>query len=69
MIRELLGENNEREDETYVYTEDGVRKEIMEMKGDYVEAWKKNSFQKAGRVDFTFWHGKNGMLSLMLERE
>ena len=29
MIRELLGENNEREEETYVYTKDGVRKEIM----------------------------------------
>ena len=45
MIRELLGENNEREEETYVYTKDGVRKEIMEMKEEYVEAWKNNSFQ------------------------
>ena len=32
MIGELLGENNEREEETYVYPKDRVRKVIMEMK-------------------------------------
>ena len=31
MIRELLGKNREEEEETFVYDEEGERKEIMEI--------------------------------------
>ena len=52
MIKDLLGKNNEREDETYVYKEDGVRKEIMEMKGEYVEAWEEwISYSGMGKME------------------
>ena len=37
MIKELLGKNREREEETYVYTQEGDRKEIMEMSEEYVD--------------------------------
>ena len=30
MIKELLGKNKEKEEEAYVFTEEGVKKEIME---------------------------------------
>ena len=54
MIKELLGKNKEKEEETYVDTEDGVRKEIMEIARKYVDVWKENSFQKNERIDFSF---------------
>ena len=56
MIKDLLGKNREREEDTYVYTQDGVRKEIMEISEKYVDKWKKNSFQKNERTDFSFWY-------------
>ena len=46
MIKELLGKNKERGEETYVYTQEGDRKEIMEMSEEYVDKWKQTSFQK-----------------------
>ena len=42
MIRELLGKKKEREEEVYVYTEEGEKKEIMEIKEDYIEKWRDN---------------------------
>ena len=46
MIKELLGKNKERKEETYVYTQEGERKEIMEMSVEYVDKWKQTRFQK-----------------------
>ena len=46
MIKELLGKNREREEDTYVYTHEGERKEIMEMSVEYVDKWKKTAFKK-----------------------
>ena len=31
MIKELQGRSKEREEETYVYTENGIKEEIMDM--------------------------------------
>ena len=42
MIRELLGKKKEREEEVYVYTEEGEKKEIMEIQEDYIEKWREN---------------------------
>ena len=36
MIRELLGKNKEEEEETYVYSEEGERKEIMEIPEEFI---------------------------------
>ena len=46
MIKELLGKNKEREEETYVYTQEGDRKEIMEISEEYVVKWKQTIYQK-----------------------
>merc|ERR1712055_575794 len=40
MIGELLGKTKKREDETYVYTEEGCKKEIMTYIKEYTEGWK-----------------------------
>ena len=40
MIKELLGKNKEREEDIYVYTQEGDRKEIMEMSKEYIDKWK-----------------------------
>ena len=69
MIKELLGKNKEKEEETYVYSEEGVRKEIMEISKKYVDVWKENSFQKNERIDFSFWHGENGLMKAMIEKK
>ena len=69
MIKELLGKNKEREEETYVYTQEGDRKEIMEISEEYVVKWKQTIYQKTDRIDFSFWHGKNGIMKDMIDKE
>jgi len=36
VIKELLSNNKEREEDTYVYTQGGVKKEIIEMSEEYI---------------------------------
>ena len=40
MIKELLGNNKEKDEDTYVYTQEGIKKEITEMSGEYIDKWK-----------------------------
>merc|ERR1711913_123180 len=57
VIKELLGKSKEREEEAFVFTEDGEKKIIEEMKGTYIDEWKKKIYQKAEIIDFSFWYG------------
>ena len=57
VIRELLGKNKERDEETFVYSQEGVKKNIEEMTEEYMDKWKKEIYQKIDRVDFSFWYG------------
>ena len=41
----------------------------MDMSKKYIEVWKENCFQKNKRIDFSFWHGKKGIMNTMIERE
>ena len=58
MIRELLGNKKEEEEEAYVYTDEGERKEVMEIPEKFIGSWMINIYQKATRPDFSFWYGK-----------
>ena len=69
MIRELLGKYKEEEEETYIYTEEGERKEIMEIPEEFIGSWLINIYQKAKRPDFSFWYGKEGLMKKMLDEE
>ena len=68
MIRELLGKNKE-EEEAYIYTDEGERKEIMEIPEKFIGSWLINIYQKSTRPDFSFWHGKGGVMEKMLKEE
>ena len=69
MIKELLGKNKERDDDTYVYTPEGDKKEIMEMSKEYINNWKQAVYQKTERIDFSFWYGKGEVRGKKKEME
>ena len=60
MIKELLGSNKEKED-TYVYTQERDKSEIIEMSKEYIDSWKQTIYQKTGRIDFSFWYGNENI--------
>ena len=69
MIRELIGKDREKDEEAYVYDEDGIRNEISVIKEDFTDSWKKNIYQKAEKIDFSFWYGEEGLMKKMLLEE
>ena len=46
MIKELLGKNKEKDEETFVYTTEGDKKEILEISREYIDGWKQAVYQK-----------------------
>ena len=60
MIRELLEEDLEVDENAYIYTDAGEKKEIMECVTEYIEGWKSSVYQKDEKTDFSFWYGKEG---------
>ena len=68
MIRELLGKKKEDEG-AYIYTDEGERKEGMEIPENFIGSWMINIYQKATRPDFSFWYGKEGVMEKMKEEE
>ena len=69
MIGELLGKTKERDEETFVFTEEGNKKEIMTYTKEYTEEWKKSVYQKTDRIDFTFWYGNDTIKGWKTEME
>ena len=57
MIAELLGNTKKRDEAAYVYTEEGIKKEIMTYTKEYMERWRREVYQKYEKTDFSFWHG------------
>ena len=69
MIKELLGKNKDRDEEAYIYTEEGTRKNINEISDEYLKEWKKEIYQKTERVDLSFWYGKEDLKGKKKEME
>ena len=46
MIKELLGKDKEKDEETFVYTTERDKKEIMECSRKYTDGWKQAVYQK-----------------------
>jgi len=42
--KDLLGKNRRREEEAYVYTEDGVRNNFSEISKEYIKEWKQEIY-------------------------
>ena len=45
MIKELIGKDREREEETYVYENEGTRNEIMNIQEEFTESWREYIYQ------------------------
>ena len=60
MIKELLGKNKELVDEAYVYTDEGLKEEILDCENKFTESWKDSIYQKMEKTNFSFWYGGNG---------
>ena len=65
MIKELIGKDREREEEAYVYNNEGIKTEIMNIQEDFTVSWQENIYQKAekNRLLILVWNrrsnGKN----------
>ena len=57
MIKELLGKNKELTEEAYIYTEDGLKEEIMESEESFAQRWTDAIYQKMEKTNFSFWYG------------
>jgi len=57
LIKDLLGKVNNKDNEAYIYTEDGKEHKIENMLTQFIEAWKEGIYQKIPRIDLTFWYG------------
>ena len=69
VIKELLGISKERDEEAFMYSEDGEKRIIEELKKVYLDEWKKKLYQKTERIDFSFWHGTNSLKGKKEEME
>ena len=54
MIKELFGKNKDRDEEAYIYTEEGIKKNINGISDEYLKVCKKEMYQNTERVDFSF---------------
>ena len=68
MIKELIGKSKEKDEEAYVYSEEGEKKNIEEMKDEYLDRWKKEIYQKTERINLS-WYGKAGLKGKKEEME
>ena len=57
MIRELLEEDLDIEENTYIFTDTGEKVDIMDCVSEYIESWKNAVYQKDTKTDFSFWYG------------
>ena len=67
MIEDLLEKSRKREEEAYVYTEDGVKHNINDISKEYMDRLKQEIYQKTQRVDLTFWYGGKGCIGKKME--
>ena len=59
MIAELQGKTKKRDEDTYVFLEEGIKTEILTCTKEYIGAWKEAVYQKYERTDFSFWYGND----------
>ena len=69
MIKELISKDKEREKEAYVYSNEGIKTEIMDIQEKFTASCQENIYQKAEKIDFSFWYGEVGLMKKMLLKE
>merc|ERR1712179_612241 len=67
MIAELLGKDKNGNEEAFIFTEEGERKEIMKCRKAFIEEWTRKVYQKLRKTDFSFWSDKESGMKRMME--
>ena len=57
MIKDLLGKTRNRDEEIYIYKENGEKNKADDVWKNYMEAWRIEIYQKTPIIDLTFWYG------------
>ena len=64
MIRELLEEDLNIDENTYIFTDTGEKVDIQKCATEYIEKWKNSVYQKDTKTDFSFWYGGENQIGL-----
>ena len=67
MIAELLGKDKNGNEEAFIFTEEGERKEIMKCRKAFIEAWTSKVYKKLRQTDFSFWSDKESGMKKKME--
>ena len=51
LIKDLLGKTKKKDEETYIYEENGSKKEAEQLWEEYLRRWKEEVYQKTPRID------------------
>ena len=54
LIKDLLGKTKNKDEEAYIYTENGEKHNVENIWKEYMESWRKEIYQKTPRTDLTF---------------
>ena len=64
MIREILEEDLNIDENTYIFTDTGEKVDIQRCATEYIEKWKNSVYQKDTKTDFFFWYGEENLIGL-----
>ena len=67
MVNEIQGKTKPRNRKTYIYTEEGMKKEIKEIWEDFIEYWRVTIYQKDKTNIHKLWHGGEGQKGWRIE--
>ena len=61
--RDISGRTKKRDEKTYVYIE-GEKKALESVWRLFITIWKREIYQKAPRMDLTFWYGSDRIIGM-----
>ena len=61
--KDIAGKTKKKDEKTYIYI-DGEKKALEIVWRLFISIWKKEIYQKAPRMDLTFWYGSNRTVGL-----
>ena len=56
----LLGREKDDNEETYIFDDEGEKKEIMDYKSQFLNKWITQVYQRLSKADFSFWNSSEG---------
>merc|ERR1711888_544209 len=56
----LLGNKKDDNEETYIFDDEGEKREIMDCKSEFLNKWATQVYQRLSKADFSFWNSREG---------